>query len=839
MRASLKSTLKPTLASAGMAARSLRREWRAGELRVLALALVVAVAAITSVGFFTDRVHRALERQAGELLAADLRLRASAPIDEEWRVEAAGRGLGVSQTFAFPSVVVAGESAQLASVKAVGAGYPLRGELRSSAAPFAEEASGGSPEPGTVWVEARLIQLLDIEVGSTIQLGHASLTVARVLTYEPDRGSGFANLAPRLLFHTDDLDATGLILPGSRVRYALLVAGEEAAVIGFRRWVESRAEPGVRVEGVRDARPELKEALTRAERFLGLAALVSVILAGVAVALAARRHAARHLDGAAVMRCLGAGQRQVIALYLWQMVWLGLAACAVGAVIGYAAQEGLVQLLGALVPGSTLPPPSPLPLLSALLTGLAALVGFALPPLLPLKRVPPARVLRRDLGPVPASGWWVYGGAVIVLVMLMAWQAGELKLAALVIGGVAGALGVLTAGAWALVRALRPLRARVGVSWRWGLANIGRRAGGSVVQVAAFGLGIMALLILGIVRVDLLESWRANLPEEAPNQFLINVQHDEVEGIARFIREGGGPEPAFFPMIRGRLVSINGDEVGPEDYEIPRAKRLIAREFNLSWTDELYDGNRVSAGRWWAEGDEEGQFSVESGIAETLGIRLGDRLRFRIAGREVEAPVGNLRTLEWGSFRVNFFVAASPGVLEGYPATYITAFHLPSEQRELLGRLVKRYPSVTVIDVEALIEQVRMIIERVSAALEYVFLFTLAAGLTVLYAAIQATRDERMYESALLRTLGADRRRLWSGMVAEFATLGLLAGLIATVAAAAVGAGISLVVLDIPYAPDPLLWLVGPLGGMVGVGLAGLLGVRRVVDRPPVASLRR
>ena len=830
---------------------SLRREWRAGELRVLALALVVAVAAITSVGFFTDRVGLGLERQAGELLAADLRVIASSSIDEDWLVEGRRRGLETATLARFPSVVLAGEGAQLVSVKAVSGGYPLRGKLRSAATPFAAEEIGGAPEPGTAWVEARLFPLLNIEPGDAVQLGRATLTVARVLTYEPDRGGGFSELAPRLLLHADDLARTELIRPGSRVRYGLLAAGDEQTVADYRGWLKEQAGPGMRIEGVRDARPELKSALERAERFLGLAAMVSVILAGVAVALAARRHAERHLDGAAVMRCLGAGQRQVLALHLWQMVWLGLAACAVGAAVGFAAQEGLFQLIGNLLPGvspESLPAPSPLPLLSALITGLAALLGFALPPLLPLKRVPPARVLRRDLGPTSVGAWWVYGGATAVLAGLMAWQAGEMKLAALVIGGVAAALALLTGCAWLLVRAMRPLRARVAVgwigAWRWGLANIGRRAGGSVVQVAAFGLGIMALLLLGIVRVDLMEGWRASLPEDAPNQFLINVQGDEVEGIGRFIREGGGPEPAFHPMIRGRLVAINDRPVGPDDYENPRAQRLVAREFNLSHSAELYEGNRVVAGRWWSPTDANGhdpigQFSVESGIAETLGIGMGDRLRFRIAGREVEAPVSNLRELDWGSFRVNFFVAASPGVLEEYPATYITAFHLPAGKRDLLAELVKRWPSVTVIDVEALMTQVRTIIDRVSAALEYVFLFTLAAGLTVLYAAIQATRDERMHESALLRTLGADRRRLWSGMVAEFATLGLLAGTVAALAATAVGYGVSVTVFELPYRPDPLLWLAGPLGGLFGVGAAGLLGVRRVVERPPLATLRR
>ena len=823
-----------------MALRALRRDWQSGELRVLAIALLIAVASVAAVGFFTDRIQQAMERKASELLGADLVVSASSPVQPGLAEEARRQGLRTAETLNFRSVVLAGETTQLAEVKAVGSGYPLRGVLQVSDRPFDPPRTVETiPGPGQVWLDERLIQTLNLKMGDPMNLGAREFRVEQVLAYEPDRAGDLFSIAPRLLMNLADLPSTELIQPGSRVDYRLLLAGEPAALEGFKTWAESRLKPSEKLQGVRDARVELRSALDRAERFLNLAALVSVILAGVGVAIAARRFAARHWDSVAILRCVGATETLIIRLFMLELLGLAALAGLAGLIVGYLAQYGLSSVLGQLVSRTELPPPSWLPVLPALATGFITLLGFGLPPLLRLREVPPLRVLRRDLGPVNPRLLALYGPAMAATATLLVWQAGEWRLALYVCAGVAGALVVLSLAAWGLVKSLNLLRGQVGVAWRFGLANIARRGPGSAVQVVALGLGLMALLILTLVRTDLLASWRASLPPDAPNHFLINVQTHEVEGVRAFLRERDLRDVELFPMVRGRLTALNGRAVSPEDYANPRAQRLVAREFNLSWTDTLQEDNRILAGRWWTSSERgQGVASVEEGLAKELGIALGDTLRFQIAGQDLAVKVMSLRSVEWDSFRANFFVVFPSGVLENYPATWITSFYLPPDRKPVLAELVRQYPSITVLDVEALMSKVREIVDRVIAAVEYVFLFTLAAGLVVLYAAIQATQDERRFESAVLRTLGAQRRVVRQSLLAEFATLGLLAGVLAAAAATVLGYFLAEQVFDFPYQWSPWVWVLGGAAGVLGVGLAGLLGARSALNQPPWRALR-
>lgn len=819
--------------------RALRRNWRGGELKVLAAALVIAVASITSVGFFTDRVRLAMSQQAAELLAADLVVTAGKAPPNEWEQHAQSRNLRTARTASFPSVVLAGDTAQLVEVKAVSAGYPLRGALRVADEAFGtERVTDGIPAPGTVWVDERLLGVLGLKIGESIKLGALQFNIAQVITFEPDRGGNLFNFAPRLLMNAVDLDRTRLLGPGSRVSHGLLLAGAPEALATTRAWIGTRLGEGARVLDVRDARPELKTALERAEKFLGLAALVSVVLAGVAVATAARRYSARHLDGAAVMRCLGATQGFITRLHFLEMFWLGVGASLVGCAIGFGAQEVLAQLQAGLF-ATQLPAPSLQPVLVGVFTGLVLLLGFALPAILRLKSVPPARVLRRDLGPLPAGALSVYGAALAAVTALLFWQAADIKLTATVLAGAVATLLVLVLAAFALVRALNLLRGQVGVAWRYGLANIARRAQGSITQILAFGLGIMVLLLLSLVRTDLLAAWQSKLPVDAPNQFVINVQPGQVQPMQAFFAARGLREARLHPMVRGRLTELNNSPVSGADYSDDRAKRLVEREFNLSWSAQPPEGNRVVAGSWWAK-DARGlrEVSVEKGLAETLGLKLGDTLSWRIADREMSVTITSLRSVEWDSFRANFFVIAPPGLLEDFPATFITSFHLPAENRAWLAQLVREFPNVTLIDVDALMTKVRSIMDRVNLSVQYVFLFTLFAGLTVLYSAIQSTQDERLYESALLRTLGASRAHILKGLAAEFVVIGLLAGLLAAFAANLAGLVLARQVFQLNYSIDPWLWVAGPAAGALGVGLFGVLGARFVLNRPPMQSLR-
>ena len=818
--------------------RMLRRSLRAGELRVLLAALVIAVASVTSVGFFTDRVRGAMDQQASEMLAADRVVESNRPLRPAWRTAAGVVGLAQAEAWAFRSVVMVGDRLELAEVKAVDAGYPLRGALRIADTAFgSERVPGGPPAAGTAWVEPRLLQALGLRVGDSLLLGELPLTVAAVLAYEPDRGGEVFNIAPRLLMNLADVPATRLIQTGSLVNYRLLLAGEAPALARFQERVQPTLGPADRLLGVRDARPELRAALERAERYLGLAALVSVMLASVAVATAAHRYARRELDGAAVMRCLGASQGFLTTVFGLQLAWLALAGALLGIVVGYGAQALMVGLFGGLF-AAHLPPPSPLPALFGLVTALVTLAGFALPPVLAVRQVPPLRVLRRDLLPLPPRAHVVYGSALAALAWLMLWQSRDPALAAVVLGGALVTVGVLALAAWALVAGLRGLRQAGSVSWRFGLAALTRRARSTVAQVVAFGIGIMVLLVLTLVRTDLMDEWRARLPPDAPNHFLVNVQPDQLADLRGFFRDRGLAEPGLYPMVRGRLVAINEREVSAADYQDSRAQRLVRREFNLSWNARLPEGNQLAGGRWWS-GAAGGEWSVEQGLAETLGIGLGDRLVFSVAGQRVDGRVSSLRTVAWDSFNVNFFVLGPPGVLEAYPASYITSFHLAPEAQPLLAELVRQFPNVTVIDVDALMVRVRDIMDRVSHAVEFVFAFTLAAGLAVLFATVQASRDERLREAAVLRTLGARRRHILGALVVEFAVLGTLAGLLAATAAAVLGAVLASVVFDFGYDLNGWVWLVGAVGGALGVGVAGLAGTHRVLVQPPLWTLRR
>jgi putative ABC transport system permease protein len=819
--------------------RMLRREWRAGELRVLAASLVIAVGSVTSVGFFTDRVHRALTTQANVLLGADLVVVSDHPLDPAFEREAARKGLRVAHILNFPSMVVREERTQLAEVKAVDRAYPLRGRLRIAKNPAAPGGPAEEiPKTGTVWLEKRLFSQLGIEPGESLELGGGRFTAAAVIVEEPDRAAGLFQIAPRLLMNLQDLPATGLIQEGSRISYRLLVAGKDQTVEEFRAWAKRRLGRGEHIESVADARPEVRSALSRAERFLGLAALTSVVLAAVAVVMAARRFMLRQLDGCAVMRCLGASQPQIVRLYVYQFAALGLAASLAGCAVGFAGQEVLAQRLGTLL-ARELPLPSPVPAVQGVLAGMLTLFGFSLPFLLRLKDVPALRVLRREIGPPKRVSVFGFGLGIAAVSGLLVWQAGEITLGAYVLSGLAGAVALASLLALSMVSALRRLRAHASAAWRYGLSNIARRTGGSVAQTGAFSLGILMLLLLGMVRGDLLKSWQSTLPENAPNRFVINIQPDQLEPLRRFFQGKGMEQPAVFPMVRGRLLAINDREIRAADFADEHAQRLVEREFNLSWAQSLQSDNRIVAGSWWSGGTAgQPQLSVEEGIASTLNIHLGDTLTYGVAGDTFRAKVVNLRKVDWDSFRVNFFVIAAPGLLERFPASYVTSFHVPGGSEALLDDLVKSFPNFTVIDVAAVMAQIRSMMDRVAGAVEFVFVFTWATGFIVLYAAIASTRDERLYEAATLRVLGASRKQLLAGMFAEFAGIGLMSGFIAAAGATALSYALSTRLLHLPYVFNPWLWIVAAAGGAVGVGIAGLLGTRGILNRPPLQTIR-
>jgi putative ABC transport system permease protein len=815
----------------------LARDWRAGELRVLAVALVIAVASVTSVAFFADRVSRALVRDAHQLLGADLVLVSDHPWSEEIRKDVDSHGLQQAEALNFISMAFAGDRNQLAGVKAVTQNYPLRGRLRIAPAPGAPDAPAErAPQTGTVWLDEQLVSALGAPVGSRVRLGRAELRVAAVLTLEPERSANFFNIAPRLLMNADDVAATTLIQTGSRVWYYLYAAGPPERIQSFERFVQPRLSRGQRVENLETGRPQVRESIDRAERFLGLTALLAAVLAGVAIALGTRRFVERHLDGCAVMRCLGATQARLVALYGLEFALLGAGACAVGVLTGFIFQEAIGAALAELL-RAQLPAPSARPAVQGFLVGLVLLLGFALPPLLQLKNVPAVRVMRRETGFSPRS-YASYAAGAAAFGGLLVWQAGDLKLGGYVVGGFAAAVLVFFALAWAVLRLLtRPaVVRRFGRRFRYGLANLRRHARGNAVQVAALALGLTAVLLLTFTRNDLVDAWRRSAPADAPNRFLVGVQPDQLAAVEDFFKEQNISVPELYPMVRGRLVAVNGKPVSEDDYEEERAKRLVEREFNLSYMTELPSHNEVTAGRWLqADGQE---LSVEEGIAQRLGWKLGDELTWTVGGASFSARITSLRKLRWDSMKVNFFVVAPPRVLAGMPVSFVSAFRVEPGGETLLNQLSARFPNLTIVDVAAAVRQAQEVVDQLVGAVQFIFLFALGAGLLVLYSALVSTEDERRREAAVMRVYGASRAQVTGAQRIEFLAMGAVAGLLATLGAAVIGQLLARRVFELDLPPSPQLWLAGPLAGIALLSFNAWLSARKVLRASPALTLR-
>ena len=822
-----------------LALKQLKREWRAGELYVLFFALVVAVTAVTSVNFFTDRIHGALQTQANELLGADLVLSWDRSFEKKYFRKAEKLNLQVVRQLTFPSMVLSEDETQLSWLKIVDEGFPLRGELGISKKLFAPEKKVARVvSPGEVWVEPRLMTAMGLTVGDAIEIGNTQFNIDAILTSEPGRGGDLFNIAPRVLMNYADVEKTGLIQPGSRVRYSLLVAGDVSAIKKYRSYVTAEDDAGIRMQGIEDARPEIRTALSRAEQFLGLAALASVILAGVAIALAARRFANTHLDHCAVMRCVGATQSMIFNIYFLQICFIGLVASSLGVLFGYLFHQVLIEILGSLV-GVELPAPSFMPAFFGVTTGVVTLLGFALPPILSLKSVPALRVLKRDLGAISVPGAMSYLAGIIALALIMVWQSRDLKMGLYMVAGALLTIIVLAIVAICLLSIIRYFRYLYKTPALFGLRNLIRRPAATVVQMVAFGLGIMALLVLTLIRGDLLDQWQASIPEDAPNRFLINIHPDQVPAMEDFFRRRNVDIPDLYPMIRGRLIELNGVAINEDTVSGREAKQMMSRELNLSWATNLSDVNKISEGVWWEKNSTLPQFSIEQSVATKLGVKLGDRLKFKIADQYAEASVTSIREVDWGSFRANFYVIASPGLLDDFPATYMSPFYLAPEKFELLNELIAEFGNVTVIDVAAIMSHVRGIINRVTMAVEYVFIFTLLSGFMVLLAGIQSTHDERLLENAIARTVGGSTRQIYRTLITEFVCLGMLSGLVAALLASGIGTILALYVLKTPVQLNETIWLLGLLGGGVGVGVAGFLGSRNAVRLPPIKVLKK
>lgn len=829
----------PFLRLLSLAARQLLRDARAGELRVLFFALVVAVAASTAIGYFGARLNGAMMLRATEFLGADLILEGSSPARPE-QIEAGEKlKLDHARIVLFSSVIATDSGIQLSSIKAVDDAYPLRGDLKSAPDLYQPEQIGNGPEPGEAWVEARLLPAVNLKVGDSIDVGSRTLKLTRILTYEPDRAGNFYSLTPRVMINLQDLAATGVVQPGSRVEYREMWSGPPEVLAAYRKAIEPGLEPHQEIKDARDGSQQIGGALGKAERYLNMASLVAVLLAGVAVALSASRFAARRFDSSALLRCLGLSRSETMTLFSLQLAIIGLMTSLSGALLGWLAQLGLFALLQNLLP-TTVPAGGLLPALAGIGTGLVALAGFALPPLAALGRVPPLRVLRRDMLPIPASSWLVYGAALLALGLIMWRLSLDLVLTFALLGG--GIVAALVLGSLLLLalKSLRRLLSGASLPWRLGLGQLLRYPLAAAGQSLAFGLILLSMGLIALLRGELLDTWQNQLPKDAPNYFVLNVLPSEKENFAQTLSRLSTHSAPLYPVVPGRLVNINGKPVGNFVTKDSRGENATRRDLSLTWAADLPEGNRLTAGNWWAPtsaADAKPGVSVEAKLADSLGIKLGDTLSFIVGGLTREVVVTSLRDVNWDTFQPNFFMIFQPGTLADLPTTYLTSFYLPPGQDKQIVELSRAFPAISILGVEALLAQVRSILDQVTLAVQFVLLFVLAAGIAVLFSGLQATLDERIRQGALLRALGAERTLLIKSRRIEFGLLGAASGLLAALGCELVSLVLYRYAFDLAWQPHPWLLLL-PLIGALLVGGAGVFGTRRALNASPLAVLR-
>jgi len=814
----------------------LARDWRGGELGVLIAALVLAVGVVSGISAFATRLQSALEQESHRFLAADRVVSSGREMDRESWLKADELGLQQARTLQFPTMLWAeDERTALVSVKAVSDGYPLRGELTFSRKPFGKAQSAVvGPGVGQVWLDSRLFALLDVKLGEQVQIGDAQFVVAAVARTEPDQGASFYGFGPRVLMHFDDIPDTGVVRPGSRVEYRYLFAGDESALDSFVQWLQPRLTPGQTLIDVNDGQPGIGNALDRAERFLLLAGSLGVVLAAIAIALAARRFSERHYNYVAIMKSLGATSSVIGRLYGKNLLLLGAVATLGGCALGWAMQALFFQLFAEQLPVA--PGPSGLrPYAIGAATALTCLACFAWPPLRRLGHASPLRVLRRDMPLENRRSLIDYAIGLLAISGLMWWYSEDWKLTLAVLAGLCLTISLGLALALTLLRGGRLVGMRAGSVWRLALASLQRRGTANALQLVMFAMAIMLVMVLAMVRTSLIDEWKNQLPENAPDHFMVNIAPEEVQDIDLMLRRAHIRSEALYPMIRGRVMSVNGVELPQREQQQEGPRQ---RETNFTWSDTLPPDNKLVAGEWWQPGSRQALVSVEQGFAQRMGLAVGDSVGFLVGSQPLVAEVASIRELDWQSMKPNFFLVFPPDLLASFPATFMTSFHLGDTDKDFLNRFVRAYPTVTVIEMDVVIEQIRSIVSQVSAAIELVLGVILAAGGLVLIAGVQASVDERMAESAILRALGAGRKLILGGLTIEFATMGLFSGFLATVAAEVSVYILQTQVLGLGYSISPALWPMGILSGMFLIGGLGVFSCRRVVSSPPAALLR-
>lgn len=815
------------------------RDWKTGELNLLVASLLLAIATVTSISLFTSRIHNAIYQEAAHFLAADAKISGSLPMPTQWQEHAQTQGLQTASLIGFQAMAFAADGMVLTQVKGVSDSYPLKGELGISERPFTDSrAVSKGPPSGEAWLAPRLFGALGISSGDNITIGEASFRVSASLNREPDSGQSLFGVAPRVMINQADVAKTEAIQTGSRVSYALLVSGEASDLARFENWLQPQLGNHHRWTGVKSENRGVGDALTRAERFLLLTGCLSVVLSGVAIALAARRYATRQQNQVAILKTLGSSPTHILGFYAVNLALIGIFCLALGAMAGWLLHWGIMLALGDLLPAD-IAAPSWSAYTTGGVTGVVALWAFAAPPIIALRNIAPASILREQVGSVLSSRLsFAIGAAAVVL--LMGFYSRDLSLTLIVAAGASLCLlgvGVLGAG---LIYACKRVGQKLDYSWRLGLANLQRHQRFNALQIMVFSVLLMLLFILLTVRTSLIQQWQNQLPEDAPNHFAFNIFPDEAAQIREFFDANGIAVRPFYPMTRGRLTQIN-EEDAQARIELKSNDLNYERELNLTWSDTYGEDNKIIAGTWWQNSDDTQPLlvSAEEEYAKGIDLKVGDSVTFSVAGTEVSAKVANLRSVQWDSMNPNFFMIFNREIVPGSGANWITSFHLASQQKSLLNILSRKFPTISLIEIDQTIEQIQSIIGKVSMAIEFILLLVLVSGILVLVTSVQATLDLRIRESAIFRTLGANRRLIQKVLLIEFCMLGLLAGILAVAGTELCLFFLQTRVFNLAYQSQFSLWLWGPLVSALLIGAVGWLSTRRVIITPPLAVLRQ
>ena len=866
--------------------RLLRRDWKGGELRLLFLALIMAVTSITGIALFTDRLEKALLLESANMLAADRIVSGRGDLPREVLTEGQTRGLSTAEVVSFTSMAFSETGNILVAAKAVTDAYPLRGEVIVSEQAFVRGTPIRSgPPQGEVWLESRAMAALDIDIGDFVSVGEAELRVGKIIVAEPDRGGGsmMDNAGPRLMLHMDDLASTNVVQLGSRVSNRYLFAADDISNLdAFEEWFRSREEWRGRyyIRDIRDESEEVREALERAESFLLLSSLFAVLLAGVAIALTAKRYSERHYDYVAILKTFGCTSSQISFIYLNIQLVLASFAVSIGWLFGWFIHGVILAVLQRLL-FVDLPEPGFQPFIVGGLTAVICLLSFALPPLLALRETPPLRVLRKDISQQKIGDNVPYLFGALGALLLVYWYSQDLILTSVLIISVAAIALVLSGVSYFILRTSSSTGMKAGSAWLLAMTATRRRRKQNVLQVMVFSITIMSLLILTLLRTDLVEEWQAQLPENTPNHFMMNITQSQIPGIESFFAQNGIEGNQFFPLVSARVTRVNGDLPSPGDEsevsvsratltegsesEEPESEmalgtnpqtdappvnaedattggrrvrgRLSRRQ--VTWSTDLPSDNMITEGIWWGEESEPGYVSIEQEYAEWLDLELGDRLEFEVNQQIVSAEVSSFRSVRWDNMQPNFFIIFSPGTIDHLGATFLSTALMEREQKILLNDLVRLFPTVVVIEIDALIEQIQTIIIQVTSAIELISILVLLCGALVLVACVNASLDERFHENAILRTLGAGRKLILSSLLIEFASIGVVAGLIATLGAEASVYYLQEEIFEQEFSFHMWTWIAGPTLGMFIIAGLGMNSTREVVSTSPLNVLRR